>query len=79
MPNKLYDYIASLPYHRRLVIGLAIADITPKELAYAAGMAPPSIHVYRTGHQKVSDKRRQQFADIIGSKVPMMRQLLLHD
>lgn len=76
MTDTLYEYIANLPYHRRLVVAMAVADITIKELAYELGTSTTPFYKYRCGQEVPGEKRRQRLDDIFSSRVPELKGLL---
>lgn len=79
MTDSLYAIIREMPYYRRLAIVMLIADITPKELAYAIGLRPDSIYGYYNGARVPSNKRRVEFAEVLGKKMPMLKKLILEE
>ena len=79
MTDSLYAIIREMPYYRRLAIVMLIADITPKELAYAIGLRPDSIYGYFNGSRMPNNKRRAEFAEIIARKMPMLKKLIMEE
>lgn len=76
MTDHLYDYIAELPFSKRLAIVMALADITSKELAYEAGLSLSAVYGYRSGCENATAERRQQFDEIVSSRAPLLKGLL---
>ncbi len=73
---SIEKYIGEQMYCRRLVIAMAIADITITELAAEAGVNRSSIYHYRIGEADPRPDIREKIADVIGERVPMLRRFL---